>query len=169
MKSWYINELNVKYSYFGDPCLNCGGPHLWKHSHTCGLCGGLDGHWSHHPNSYSPSPSPYYDHPIVFDAYRNNEEEEHDAQIRNMEKLILEYMDVMREQLMEQGGALKRMSEKLKEMMANTTTYNDFQVMVLANIEEEPPGEEKKLRQEISQFVSSIHDLQGLLRPNYQE
>ncbi|MCE0481987.1 hypothetical protein HAX54_040278, partial [Datura stramonium] len=99
MTSWYINELNVGYSYFGDPCLNCGGPHLLQYCHTCGVCGGLDGHWSHCPNSYSPSPSPYYASSVVFYAYRNNEEEKHHAQISDMEKMILEKMEVMREQL----------------------------------------------------------------------
>ncbi|MCD7447437.1 hypothetical protein HAX54_029111 [Datura stramonium] len=42
----------------------------------------------------------------------------------NMEKLILEHMEVMREQLTEHEGSLKRMSVKLIEMMAETTTYN---------------------------------------------
>ncbi|MCD7467858.1 hypothetical protein HAX54_005507 [Datura stramonium] len=40
-----------------------------------------------------------------------------------MEKMIQEYMEVMREQLTEQGGALKRMSNKLTEMMVETTTF----------------------------------------------
>ncbi|MCE2055807.1 hypothetical protein HAX54_043470 [Datura stramonium] len=51
------------------------------------------------PKFLFPSPSPYYDLPVVFDTYMNNEEEEHHAQIRNMEKLILERMEVMREKL----------------------------------------------------------------------
>ncbi|MCD7469017.1 hypothetical protein HAX54_007635, partial [Datura stramonium] len=63
--------------------------------HTCGVCGGLDGHWSHSPNSYSHSPRPYYDPPVVCYDYRNNEEEEHHAQLRNMEKLILDHMEVL--------------------------------------------------------------------------
>ncbi|MCD7467641.1 hypothetical protein HAX54_005190, partial [Datura stramonium] len=109
--------------------------------HTCGVCGGLDGHWSHCQNSYSPSPSPYYDPPDIFYAHGNNEEEEHHAPMRNMEKLIQEHMEVMREQLTEQGGALKRLSSKLTEMMAETTTCNDLQVTVLANTQEEPQVE----------------------------
>ncbi|MCD7472246.1 hypothetical protein HAX54_013273 [Datura stramonium] len=45
----------------------------------------------------------------------NNEDEEHHAQISNMEKLILEHMEVMREYLTEQGGALKRMCTKVTD------------------------------------------------------
>ncbi|MCD7469723.1 hypothetical protein HAX54_008894 [Datura stramonium] len=55
-------------------------------------------------------------------------------------------------------GALKRMSAKLTKMMDETTTYNDLQVMVLDNTQEEPQGEEKKPGQEMSQFSSSTHD-----------
>ncbi|MCD7454020.1 hypothetical protein HAX54_023287 [Datura stramonium] len=73
--------------------MNCGGPHFLKHCHTYGICGGLDGHLSHSPNYYSPSPSLYYDLPIVFDAYRNNKEEERHASMSNMEKLILKHME----------------------------------------------------------------------------
>ncbi|MCE2054989.1 hypothetical protein HAX54_041754 [Datura stramonium] len=73
----------------------------------------------------------------------NNEEEEHHAQASNMEKMILEHMEVLREQLTEQGGALKRLSAKLTEMMAKTTTCNDLQVKVLANTQEEPQVERR--------------------------
>ncbi|MCD7468567.1 hypothetical protein HAX54_006915, partial [Datura stramonium] len=52
----------------------------------------------------------------------NNEKEEHRAPMRNTEKMILEHMEVMRERLTKQGGALKRMSAKLKNIMAETTT-----------------------------------------------
>ncbi|MCD7447155.1 hypothetical protein HAX54_024735 [Datura stramonium] len=93
-----------------------------------------------------------------------NEEDEHYAQISDMEKLILEHMEVMREQLIEQGKALKRMSVKLTEMMVEVATCNDLQVTVLANTLEEPQVEGRiELRQEINQFGSSIHDLQTLL------
>ncbi|MCD7461795.1 hypothetical protein HAX54_047129 [Datura stramonium] len=71
----------------------------------------------------------------------NNEEEEHHVQTSNMEKMILEHMEVMREQLTEQGGALKRLSAKLTEMMVETTTCNNLQVTVLANTQEAPQGE----------------------------
>ncbi|MCE3050761.1 hypothetical protein HAX54_048042, partial [Datura stramonium] len=59
-------------------------------------------------------------------AYGNNEEEKHHAQMNDIEKLILEHMEVMREQLTEQGKALKMMSVKLTEMMTETTTRNNF-------------------------------------------
>ncbi|MCD9559730.1 hypothetical protein HAX54_017960, partial [Datura stramonium] len=39
----------------------------------------------------------------------------------------------MREKLTEQGGALKRMSSKLTEMMNETTSCNDLQVTGLLN------------------------------------
>ncbi|MCE0482423.1 hypothetical protein HAX54_041204 [Datura stramonium] len=72
-------------------------------------------------------------------------------------------MEVMREQLSGQGGALKRMSAKLTEIMAETTTCNNFQVTVLANTQEEPHVEGRiELRQEMYQFGSSIHDLQDV-------
>ncbi|MCD9645717.1 hypothetical protein HAX54_034854, partial [Datura stramonium] len=58
----------------------------------------------------------------------NNEEEEHHAPISNMEKMILEHIEVTREQLTKQGGALRMMSSKLTEIMADTTTFNDSQV-----------------------------------------
>ncbi|MCD7454058.1 hypothetical protein HAX54_023375 [Datura stramonium] len=45
----------------------------------------------------------------------------------DMEKLILEHTKVMREQLTEQGKALKRMSAKLTEMMAEDATCNDLE------------------------------------------
>ncbi|MCD9638498.1 hypothetical protein HAX54_022498, partial [Datura stramonium] len=90
----------------------------------------------------------------------NNEEEEHYAQMSNMEKLILEHMKVMREQL----KALKGMSFKLTEMMAKAATCNDLQVMVLANTQEEPHTEGRiEVRQEIERFGLSIHNLKGLL------
>ncbi|MCD7451333.1 hypothetical protein HAX54_011025 [Datura stramonium] len=66
----------------------------------------------------------------------------------------------MREQLTEQEKALERMRAKLAEMIADAITCNNLQVTVLANTPEEPQDEEKKLRQEIDQFGSSIHDLQ---------
>ncbi|MCD7469400.1 hypothetical protein HAX54_008375 [Datura stramonium] len=94
MTSWNVYGSNDGYSYFSDPCINCGGAHLWQHCHTCGVYGGMDGHWTHFPNSCSPSPSPYYNPLVVFDAYKNYEEEEHHAPISNMEKLILEHMKV---------------------------------------------------------------------------
>ncbi|MCD7457521.1 hypothetical protein HAX54_035312 [Datura stramonium] len=48
--------------------------------------------------------------------------------------------------------------------MAETTNFNDLQVMFLANTQEEPQVEGRiDPRQEIDQFGSSIHDLQGLL------
>ncbi|MCD7459608.1 hypothetical protein HAX54_041437 [Datura stramonium] len=72
-------------------------------------------------------------------------------------------MEVMREQLTEQGKALKGMSDKLTEMMAEAATCNNLQAVVPANTKEEPQREEKKLRQEIGQLGSSIHELQGLL------
>ncbi|MCD7455728.1 hypothetical protein HAX54_029299, partial [Datura stramonium] len=100
---------------------------------------------------------------VVWMDIGNNKDEEHHAHTSNLEKMILEHIKVMREQLTERGGALKRMSVKLTEMMAETMTFRDLQVTVLANTQEEPQGEEKKLIQEISQFGSSIHDLQGLL------
>ncbi|MCD7468097.1 hypothetical protein HAX54_005903, partial [Datura stramonium] len=109
MTSWYINGSNDGYAYLGDPCLNCGGPHLWQHCNTCGVCG---------------SPGWPLDPHDVFYSYRNNEEEEHHAQIRNMGKQILEHMKVMREKLTEQGKALKGMSAKLTEMMAEAATCN---------------------------------------------
>ncbi|MCE5165732.1 hypothetical protein HAX54_011941, partial [Datura stramonium] len=90
--------------------------------------------------------------------------EEHHAQMSNMEKLILEHMEVRRESLIEQGKALKRMSVKLTEMIAEAATCNDLQVTVLANTQEKPQVEGKiELRQEMHQFGTSIHDLQGLL------
>ncbi|MCD9642608.1 hypothetical protein HAX54_029491 [Datura stramonium] len=64
-------------------------------------------------------------------------------------------MKVMREQLTELGGALKRMNTKLTEMMAETTTCNDLKVTVLANYQEEPQVEGRiEPRQEIDQFSS---------------
>ncbi|MCD7471506.1 hypothetical protein HAX54_011985 [Datura stramonium] len=113
---------------------------------------------------FIPFPKPYYDPLVVFEVYKNNEEEEHHAQISDMEKLILEHMEVMREQLTEQGKAAKRMSAKLTEMMVETATCNDLKVMILANTQEEPQVEGRiDLKQEIGQFGSSIHDLQDLL------
>ncbi|MCE3051966.1 hypothetical protein HAX54_051290 [Datura stramonium] len=48
--------------------------------------------------------------------------------------------------------------------MAETTTCNDLQVMVLVNTQEEPQVEGGiEPIKEIYQFGSSIHDLQGLL------
>ncbi|MCE2055664.1 hypothetical protein HAX54_043132, partial [Datura stramonium] len=55
------------------------------------------------------------------------------------------------------------MRAKLTEMMVEATTCNDLEVTVLANTKVEPQVEEKKLKQEIDQFGSSIHDLQTLL------
>ncbi|MCD9561103.1 hypothetical protein HAX54_020064, partial [Datura stramonium] len=103
--------------------------------------GGLDGHWSSFPRFYSLSPSPNYEPPIVFDAYRNNEE----------------------------GGALERLSAKLTQMIAETTTCNNLQVTVLANTQEEPKVEGRiEIRQEMDQFSSSIHDRQGLLIEKFE-
>ncbi|MCD9646529.1 hypothetical protein HAX54_036417 [Datura stramonium] len=69
---------------------------------------------------------PYYDPPVVFDAYKNNEEEEHHAQMSDMEKMILEHMEVMREQLTAQGKSLKGTNAKLTEMMADAAPCNDL-------------------------------------------
>ncbi|MCD9559156.1 hypothetical protein HAX54_016977, partial [Datura stramonium] len=92
----------------------------------------------------------------------NNEEEEHHAQRSNKEKLVLEHMEVMREQLTKEGGTLKRVS--LIEMMAEASNFNDLQVLVLANTQGELHVEGIiEVRQEIDQFGSSIHNLQGLL------
>ncbi|MCD9637663.1 hypothetical protein HAX54_021070 [Datura stramonium] len=118
---------HARYSYFGDPCLNCGGPHFWQKCPTFGVCGGLDGHWNSYPNSYSPSLNPYYDPPIAFDTYKINEEEENHFYMSNTEKMILEHTVVMREQLTEQGKALERMRAKLTQMMVEATTCNDLQ------------------------------------------
>ncbi|MCD9643836.1 hypothetical protein HAX54_031688, partial [Datura stramonium] len=96
-------------------------------------------------------------------AYRNNEKEEHHAQRSDIVKHVLEQMEVIREKLTKQGKSLKKMSSKLTEMMAKVATCNDFHVTVLVNTQGEPHVEEKKLRQEIDQCVSSIHDLWGLL------
>ncbi|MCD9646953.1 hypothetical protein HAX54_037210, partial [Datura stramonium] len=88
----------------------------------------------------------------------NNAEEEHHAQTSNMEKKILKHMEVMREKLTKQGGALKRLSAKLKEMMVEITTYNDLQVTVLVNTQEEPQVEGRiKLKQEMDQFGSNVN------------
>ncbi|MCE3049931.1 hypothetical protein HAX54_046147 [Datura stramonium] len=62
--------------------------------------------------------------------------------------MILDPMEVIREQLIEQGGALKRMSAKLIEMMAETTTYNDLQVTILVNTLEERQVEGQCIEQE---------------------
>ncbi|MCD7458098.1 hypothetical protein HAX54_037145, partial [Datura stramonium] len=83
------------------------------------------------------------------------EEAEHHAQINNMEKLILEHMEVMRENLTIHGGDLKRMSTKLTEMMAKTTTCIDLHFTILVNTQEEPQVEGRiESIQEIDQFVS---------------
>ncbi|MCD7458251.1 hypothetical protein HAX54_037676 [Datura stramonium] len=75
----------------------------------------------------------------------------------------------MREQLTAQGKSFKGMSVKLTEMMVEAAPYRDLQVMVLVNIQEEPQVEGRiELRQEIDQFGSSIHDLQGLLNENIE-
>ncbi|MCE3049806.1 hypothetical protein HAX54_045817 [Datura stramonium] len=56
------------------------------------------------------------------------------------------------------------MSAKLTKMMAETITCNDSKVTVLTNTKEKLQLEGRiELRQEIDQFGSSIHDLQGLL------
>ncbi|MCE0482044.1 hypothetical protein HAX54_040378 [Datura stramonium] len=94
-------------------------------------------------NSYSPSPSPYYDPPAICDAYKKNEEEEHHAQISDMVKPVLEQMEVMREQYIKQEKAINRMSAKLTEVKAEIGTCKDLQVTLLANTQKEPQVEEK--------------------------
>ncbi|MCE3050368.1 hypothetical protein HAX54_047062 [Datura stramonium] len=84
-----------------------------------------------------------------------NEEEEHYAPMSTMEKLILEHMEVMREQFTKQRGALKRMSAKLTEMMDETTTCYDLQLIVLTNTQEKPQADGRiEPRQEIDSFGS---------------
>ncbi|MCE3051629.1 hypothetical protein HAX54_050383, partial [Datura stramonium] len=74
----------------------------------------------------------------------NNKEEEHHAQIRDLEKMILKHMKVMREQLTEQGGALKGIISKLTDMIIETITSNDLQVTGLLN--EKVEASEAQLR-----------------------
>ncbi|MCD7456535.1 hypothetical protein HAX54_032089 [Datura stramonium] len=81
---------------------------VMKRNIDASVHGGLDGHCSSYRNSYSPSPSPYYAPPVVFDAYKNNEEEEHHAQMSDMEKLILEHMEETREKLTRTRKSLRK-------------------------------------------------------------
>ncbi|MCD9644132.1 hypothetical protein HAX54_032118 [Datura stramonium] len=62
------------------------------------------------------------------------------------------------------------MSAKIIEMMVEAATCNHLQVIVLANTQEEPHMERNiEVKQEIDQFGSSIHNLQGLLYEKVEE
>ncbi|MCD7452230.1 hypothetical protein HAX54_015894 [Datura stramonium] len=87
-------------------------------------------------------------------GHRNNEEEEHHTKISDMDKLILEHMEVTREKFTKQRKALERMSAKFTEMKAGDETCNDLNVMVLANTQEEPQVEE------ISEFLEQAQQIE---------
>ena len=161
MASWNKNWSTIGCAYFGDTCLVCGGPHLWKHCHNifgnglcaptqsfkrnvCSICGGHDGHWNDCPKYYSPSPSPYYDSLVVCDVNRSNEVEDAEslARLTDMMKKIVEQDTLIREQNAELEKTMERIRAKLTEMQVESETYN-LQVTGLANTQDEPQTEEE--------------------------